>query len=132
MAEPKPRILYADDDEGWRELLSQWLAPLCELALCAQGAEVLGRAESFRPDCVILDFEMGDLRGSQVCAQLKARPHSAGIPVIILTSLAARMSDAVKEGGPDHFVVKSQNPDELLAVLQTLLAAKGFSAGWKA
>jgi CheY-like chemotaxis protein len=132
MAEPRAKILCADDDEGWRDLLSQWLKPHCELALCAKGAEVCGRVESFQPDCVILDLEMGDLRGSQVCAQIKARPQWARIPVIILTSLAAQMFDAVSEGGPDHFVVKSESPDELLAILQTLLEKKGFTGGRKA
>ena len=130
MADPRPKILCADDDEGWRGLLAQWLKPYCELELCGKGAEVPGRAESFRPDCVILDYELGDMRGSQVCATLKAKPELAAIPVVILTNIAASLFPAVTEGGADHFVVKSENPDELLAVLGSLLAAKGFTGGW--
>jgi CheY-like chemotaxis protein len=72
------------------------------------------------------------MRGSQVCAALKAQPELAAIPVVILTNIAASLFQAVQEGGPDHFVVKSENPDELLAVLGSLLAAKGFTGGWKA
>ena len=130
MSDRKPKILCADDDEGWRDLLAQWLKPHCELALCSRGAEVSARAESFRPDCFVIDYELGDMRGSQVCARLKAKPELAAIPVIILTNLAASLFQAVAEGGADHFVVKSENPEELLAILDTLLADKGFTGGW--
>ncbi len=126
----KPRILCADDDEEWRALLTSWLAPHCELEVCSSGAQALERAAAFRPDCFVLDFELGDMRGSEACAALKARPEHAGVPAVILTSLAASMFAAVKEGGPDHFVVKSPVPDELLAILRTLLEGKGFAAGW--
>ena len=128
----KPRILCADDDPEWRALLTRWLEPHGELLVCASGAEALSRAATFRPDCAVLDYELGDQRGSEVCAALKRIPELSGVPVVILTNLASSMFDAVKEGGPEHFVVKSPAPDELLAVLRSLLEDKGFSAGWKA
>ena len=132
MTKQKPKVLCVDDDGDWRDLLSQWLKPHCELEFCTQGAEVPGRVENFCPDCIVLDHELGDMLGSQICAQLKAKPALATIPVIILTSLASTMFDAVKEGRPDRFLVKSENPDELLATLKSLLAAKGFTADWQA
>jgi CheY-like chemotaxis protein len=132
MADDKPRILCADDDPEWRSLLTRWLQPHCDLLVCASGAETLGRAKDFRPDCAVLDYELGDQRGSEVCAALKKMPKLPAVPVVILTSRASSMFDAVKEGGPEHFVVKSPAPDELLAVLRRLLADKGFSAGWEA
>jgi CheY-like chemotaxis protein len=131
MSGRKPKILCADDDAEWRGLLTRWLGPLCELSVCSSGAEALVRAPELRPDCVVLDHELGDKRGSEVCAELKARPELSGVPILILTNLASSMFEAVKEGGPDQFVVKSPVPDELLAILGSLLADKGFAGGWR-
>lgn len=115
-------ILYADDDPGWRELMSVWLAGKgLQSRVCASGAEALALVEELKPDCVILDYDIGDMKGSQACAKLKARPEFSHIPVIIMTNLAEEMLKAVKEGGPDHFVIKSEFPDELFLVLEGML-----------
>ena len=130
MVDRKPKILCADDDEGWQALLSLWLRPHCELGICASGAEVLARVQGFRPDCIVLDYELGDARGSDICARIKAQPDLSATPVVILTNLAPSLFSALKEGGADHFVVKSAQPDELLAVLEGLLGARGFATSW--
>ncbi|MBI5881845.1 MAG: response regulator [Elusimicrobia bacterium] len=118
----KRRILVADDQEEWLSLISLWLTKAgYAVTKASGGGQVIPMAEHAPPDCFILDYDLGDRKGSEVCAALKAHPAFKKVPVIVLTSLAGSMLDALAEGGPDHFVVKSQHPDELLLVLEGLL-----------
>ena len=131
---PRPLVLLADDDEGWRSLLTRWLTAEdhCEVLAVDRGAAVLPAAKKRKPDVFILDHQLGDTTGMEVCRQLKQIDKFKKVPVIILTTMAGEMLKIVAGAAPDHFVVKSENPDELLAILGSLLADKGFTGGWKA
>ena len=55
--------------------------------LCAaDGRQGLALADAQQPDAIILDLEMPEMSGVEVCRELKANPQTASIPVIILTS----------------------------------------------
>ncbi len=53
--------------------------------LASNGQTGLYLAQSMLPDIVILDLEMPNMNGFQVCQHLKADPKTADIPVILLT-----------------------------------------------
>jgi two-component system phosphate regulon response regulator PhoB len=116
-------VLIAEDDEGWRDLLSRWLSAedYCQVKTVSAGAEVLPAIKKKRPDLIILDHQLGDTTGMEVCRQLKSDPKLKTVPVVILTTMAAEMIKIIEGGGPDHVVVKSGKPDELFAVLEALL-----------
>ena len=120
---PRPLVLLADDDEGWRDLLKRWLTAedYCEVNIVASGAAVLPALKRKTPDIIILDHELGDTTGMEICRQIKLLPKYKRIPVIILTTMAKDMLKIVASAAPDHFVVKSGQPEELLAVLDGLL-----------
>lgn len=121
-----PLILAADDDEAWRELLSRWIKDKgCEAMIATRGADVLPLLETRRPDLIILDYDLGDRKGSDVCRDIKCHPSYKTIPVIILTSMAGKMLQIAAEHKPDHFVVKSDQPLELYFVIETLLPEGG-------
>ncbi|MFA6318957.1 MAG: response regulator [Elusimicrobiota bacterium] len=118
----KPRILVADDQEEWLSLIGLWLTNAgYSVVKASGGGQVIPLALEKRPACFVLDYDLGDRKGSEVCAMIKARPEFKAVPVIVLTSMSGSMLDALAEGGPDHFVVKSQHPDELLLVLEGLV-----------
>lgn len=119
----RPLVLLADDDEGWRSLLTRWLTAEdhCEVLAVDRGAAVLPAAKKRKPDVFILDHELGDTTGMEVCRQIKQSEKFKKIPVIILTTMAGEMLKIVAGAAPDHFVVKSERPEELLAVLEEIL-----------
>ena len=118
----RPLVLVADDDESWRELVPRWIKSNGWDAIAVgRGADVIPAALQRRPDCIVLDHELGDTTGMDVCGQLKAHPQLKDIPVIVFTTLAGEMLKIMHGGRPDHFVVKSGRPEELLAVLETFL-----------
>ena len=119
----RPLVLLAEDDEGWRDLLKRWLTAedYCEVTAVASGAAVLPALKKKTPDLIILDHQLGDTTGMEVCRQIKESPKYKRIPVIILTTMAQEMLKIVASAAPDHFVVKSEQPEELFAVLDSLL-----------
>ncbi len=54
--------------------------------LAANGRVGLHRARQLRPDLVILDLEMPEMNGVEVCEALKTAPDTADIPIIMFTS----------------------------------------------
>jgi len=124
----RPYIIAAEDDEGWRGLIERWLTAedYCELKLVSRGKDVLPAAAKRAPDLFILDHELGDTTGMKVCAVIKADKRLKNIPVIILTTMAGAMLKIVEGGDPDHFVVKSGSPEELLDVVDAMLAKRKF------
>jgi DNA-binding NtrC family response regulator len=124
---PKPRILVADDEDGIRFALRDFLEhggfEVVEADDCA-GAEEAFRER--RPDAAVLDYGLPDGNALDLLPRLRAIAPSA--PVVILTGqgtidLAVR---AIKEGA-DHFLVKPVELPALLVILERLLEQQRVS-----
>lgn len=88
--------------------------------LCAiNGRMGLRMAQQLRPDVIILDIQMPEVNGFEVCKMLKATPELADIPVILFTRWDA--SEAVQLGleyGAIDYIPKDAFADAVL--LETL------------
>ena len=118
-----PRILIVDDHAGYRAALRLALARSgYEVVELDRGAGVLRVARAIHPDAVILDLDLPDVPGGVLCAQLKARPETSMIPIIIATGRGTEQ-DRVDgfEAGADDFVVKPFSLRELLLRLRVLV-----------
>lgn len=120
------RILVVDDTASSRVLLKARLAAAFYTVILAEsGAEALRLAEENEPDIVLLDVKMPDIDGFEVCRRLKANPHLAHIPVIMVTASA---SEAEKlrglRAGADDFLTKPFSELSLLARIRNLLRMK--------
>ncbi|MBI5246032.1 MAG: response regulator transcription factor [Elusimicrobia bacterium] len=115
----RKKILVADDDEEWRDLLLLWLTkPGYRLFFARNGQEVAGLAERHRPDCIVLDFELGDLSAVEVCRKLKSNPRSQAIPIIVLTAHTDKKLATYNLCQADHFISKIDGgQEELKAIL---------------
>jgi CheY-like chemotaxis protein len=101
----KGTVMVVDDNPANLRLLEDMLRqheyevqsfPLGRLALAAAAEEP--------PDLVLLDINMPEMNGYEVCEQLKANPQLAGIPVIFLSALN-EVEDKIKgfrSGGVDY------------------------------
>jgi len=117
-------ILVVDDAEDIRNLLATTLQGRYEVKLAANGSEAIRQAQSEpRPDLILLDIQMPDLNGYEVCARLKSDPQLAPIPVIFLTALADA-KDEVKglELGAVDYLTKPVSVALVLARVGTHLA----------
>lgn len=122
------RILVVDDERDITALVAYHLAREgYRVSTASCGSEALEAAEQDHPDLVVLDLMLPDVSGQDVLRQLRDRPETAGIGVIVLT---ARREEADRiEGlalGADDYLVKPFSPQELVlrvgAVLRRLQA----------
>ena len=87
---PTPaRILIADDEAASRKLLALTLKAFgYEVRTATNGAEAVEMAAAEPPDILLLDFQMPELNGVEVCAALRNHEDAAlrEIPIIMLTA----------------------------------------------
>jgi CheY-like chemotaxis protein len=124
-AQRRARLLIVDDERANRQLLEIMLEPEgYELATATSGEEALAMVARQPPDLVLLDIMMPGMNGYVVTAQLKANPASRHIPVLVLSSLDDRSSQAHGAGaGADGFLSKPVDRRELCDAVRALLTA---------
>lgn len=93
------------------------------------GLAGLRAARQERPDAIVLDLMLPEMRGEEVCRQLKADASTAGIPVLMLTA-RAQPDDRIAglELGADDYVAKPFSPRELVLRVQAVLRRLGSAA----
>ncbi|MCP5150201.1 MAG: EAL domain-containing protein [Ectothiorhodospiraceae bacterium] len=110
-AERRPRILVADDDPAVRLLTVDALTPEgYDVFEAEDGHAALEAFERHRPDLVLCDVMMPGTDGFGVCSAMRAHPHGAHVPIMMLTGLDD--VDSIERAfahGATEFVVKPIN-----------------------
>jgi two-component system alkaline phosphatase synthesis response regulator PhoP len=123
----KAKVLICDDDLLLLELMEFRLQTKgYDVVRAVDGAEALTKARAESPDIIVLDAMMPKSDGFEVLGRIKGDPHTADIPVIMLTARKGeRDIVSALEKGAEDYLVKPFIPEELLARLSRLLARKG-------
>ena len=119
------RILIVDDIATNRIVLKVKLGSAqYETLQSATGAEAIAMAREARPDLILLDAELPDMTGAEVCTRLKEDPATRDIPVVMITACQdhARKIQALRAGAAEVFW-KPIDDTLLLARLRSLLRA---------
>ena len=114
----RPVILVVDDSEDMLGLMQKALSSDYEVIAAADPGTAIEKAFGEpRPDLILLDVEMPDIDGFEVCRALKGEPATAAIPVIFLTGKteAQVQVDALELGAVDYLTKSGANA----AVLKT-------------
>jgi adenylate cyclase len=120
------KVLVAEDNRDSRELVSDILLSLGYIPILAPNGRVaLEKIMTDPPDLAILDINMPEMDGFEVCAAIKRNPSTAKIPVIMLTAQVDVESRVTGLGlGADDYLPKPFHPRELIARIETRLRAK--------
>ncbi|MHC5745055.1 MAG: hybrid sensor histidine kinase/response regulator [Nostoc sp.] len=124
MSEPRVKILHVDDNEANRYVVNRILQNAgFSVVEAATGTTGLEAVANFQPDLVILDVQLPDISGFEVCRQIKANPETAFIPVLHLSASFVQSQDKAEglDSGADAYLVQPVEPIELLATLRSLL-----------
>lgn len=121
----RDKVLIIDDDMGSIKAMGRMLAGIADIQFACTGADALRLVRASAPSLILLDAEMPDMSGFEVCTALKSSRLLADIPVIFVT----RHSDVafeVKgfEMGAVDFIAKPVSPPLLLARVKTQLRIK--------
>ena len=123
-----PQVLVVDDEPNIRELVQVALKfHGCAVSTAASGAEALRKADTTRPDLIVLDVVLPDIDGFEVCRRLRATGNE--VPVIFLTARDTS-SDTVTGLviGADDYVTKPFSVEALVARVRALLRRTSRSA----
>jgi PleD family two-component response regulator len=123
---PTPKVLLVDDDPTTRNIISHFLRKeefLVEKA--SDGNDGLIRARSGRPDLLIIDAVVPGRDGFEILSLLRNDPQTAGLPVLMLTSLGeeAAIVKGLEEGA--DYILKPFSPQILVATVRKILKERG-------
>jgi len=120
---PTDTILLIEDEPDVLELLRLNLGKAgYRILVASDGLAGLKLAREEKPDAVVLDLMLPEMRGEDVCRELKSSASTADIPVILLTAKALPQERiAGLELGADDYLTKPFSPRELVLRIQAVL-----------
>lgn len=118
-----PTILYVDDTEAQRYAVSRVLRGAGFVVRQASSGHQALEMSTSGPDLVVLDVNLPDINGIEVCKRIKADEFTSHIPILQVsaTLVDSRHRVAGLEGGADAYLVQPIDPDELVATIRSLL-----------
>ncbi|MFZ3228660.1 MAG: response regulator transcription factor [Pseudobdellovibrio sp.] len=118
----RSKVLIIDDESELREILAEIISERHQTLLARDGAEGLQMAKDKKPHTIILDLNMPNMNGIEVCKKLRSDPDTKNIRIIMLTALNdTEQRIKAFNAGADDFVAKPVHPEELLARLESKL-----------
>jgi putative two-component system response regulator len=129
LPEQRGRVLIVDDEPANRSLLVRILTKDgYETDTAANGKEALLALERSKPDLMLLDIEMPGINGFELCTQIKQRPDTRLLPIVLVTGLGDR-EHRIRgiRAGCDDFIAKPFDSDELQARVRSLVRLKHYT-----
>ena len=118
-------VLIVDDDPSSVRLLAHLLEPVGVIHVTTRGRQALELAAALRPDVILLDIEMPDANGLEVCRQVKAHPDLSDTLVLFVTGHAdATLEAQALTAGAIDLIHKPAHPDIVRARVKNYLALK--------
>lgn len=89
----------------------------------ATGSDAINLIEQHKPDLVLLDVNLPDVNGLEVCRRVKSAPYGASILILQISASAitAPHAAAALEGGADAYLTEPVDPGVLVATIRALL-----------
>jgi len=127
MKRQRPLILNVDDADAGRYAKSRTLKLAgYDVIEAANGTDALRLVKEAAPDAMLLDVQLPDINGLEVCKRVKTDPLSSAIPVLQISASHIGNTDKVRglENGADAYLTEPMDPEVLIATLTALIRAR--------
>ena len=128
MSEKKAKILIIDDQPSEVKMVKMALEQAnYEVCYAYNGKEGINKAVQEKPDLILLDIMMPEKDGFITCGELKKKPETSSVPIIILTSIESSSlvfpdaQSAADSPHADEYIDKPVDPNFLLKRVDRLL-----------
>ncbi|HET8649470.1 MAG TPA: type II/IV secretion system protein [Gemmatimonadales bacterium] len=120
------RVLLVEDEDQLRRVMKDLLErDGYVVAEARDGIQALDQVDRLAPDIIMLDLNLPGLDGYGVLAQLRSRPATSRIPVVVLTAKGDEDNEVrVFEMGADDFLTKPFRARALSARLEAVLSRR--------
>jgi two-component system alkaline phosphatase synthesis response regulator PhoP/two-component system response regulator VicR len=118
------KIMAVDDERHIVRLIQVNLERAgYQVVTAFDGPDALKKADSERPDLIVLDVMMPKMDGFEVLKRLQANPETREIPIIMLTA-KAQDADVFRgwSSGVSAYLTKPFNPLELITFVKRILS----------
>lgn len=117
--ELEAEILIVDDTPANLDLLSRMLKDRFRVRAATSGRRAIATARTYPIDLVLLDVDMPEMNGYEVCSELKAHRSTREVPVIFVSALDAAIDKvaAFAVGGADY-ITKPFQVAEVMARIE--------------
>jgi len=118
------KILNVDDNNANRYILTRILTKVgYKIIEASNGKEALRLAKTEQPNLIILDINLPDITGYEVCQLLKSDPLTDFIPILSISSHYIKNEDWIYglECGADNYLIKPIENHVLLAIVKSML-----------
>lgn len=114
------KILLVDDEPKVCELIKAYLVKDgYDVIIAADGQTAIEQAQRYKPDLILLDLNLPELDGLEVCRTIRKQSN---VPIIMLTARDEEIDKVVGlEMGADDYVTKPFSPRELAARVSAVL-----------
>jgi len=122
-----PTLLVADDEPDMLRFLKSQLLSNYHVIEAVDGRQAYDKAVQFLPDIILLDMNMPEKDGLQVCRELREQDSTREIPIIILTARADEQTklEALSAGAND-FLTKPFSTSELHVRVKNLVVSHHY------
>jgi DNA-binding response OmpR family regulator len=123
-------IVVIEDDPDMRGLMARKLQTVGhQVAVADTGERGLTLVQQVRPELILLDVQLPDFTGLELCRRLRADPAARDTLIMMVSASAA--DNEVDDGlsaGADDYVTKPFAPSKLVARIEALLAGREGAA----
>lgn len=116
------QIMVVDDNKDNRELLEDIFEDTYNVVSLDGGQACLDQCDKENPDIILLDVNMPEMDGYEVCIRLKGNPKTALIPIVFVTALATPEQRLTGyEAGAEDYVTKPFVDEEIEEIVYKVL-----------
>lgn len=121
------KVLIIDDNEQDRKIMQRYLkrSGYEDVLMAGSGEEGVGKAESEKPDLIVIDTLLPGINGFETCKQIRERLSPDAAKIIVMTgSVDAVDAVKAKRSGADDYCVKTSDAAPLLEAVKNIFGAR--------